>query len=257
MSGRLPSGAVNAPQHSPAWYLAHLRSEVAATTALLAEADPATMVPACPEWSIAQLVDHVGAVFGWANAAAASGERPPGFPTHTDDDPPIGEWFATRAATLIATLEGLDPDGDTWHHWPTDRLNRVWQRRMAHEMAVHRWDLETALRPGAQIDAELASDGIDEFLDLYLRRTAGREGTARPSGDVHLHCTDVEGEWLIALDDDGYHLVRAHQKGAAALRGPAEALLLWCWGRLATDDERLSPVGDDTVLTAWHTLMGA
>ena len=257
MVRRLPSGPVNAPQHSPDWYLAHLRSEVDATNALLAEADLDTMVPACPEWSVAQLVDHVGAVFGWANAAASRGERPTEFPIHTDDDPPIAEWFADRAASLIATLDGLDPAGDTWHHWPADRVNRVWQRRMAHEMAVHRWDLETALRPSATIDAELASDGIDEFLDLYLRRTAGRDGIDAPTGDLHLHCTDVEGEWLIDIGDDGYQLVRAHQKGAAALRGPAEALLLWCWGRAPTDDERLSPVGDDAVLITWHTLMGA
>lgn len=248
---------MNAPLHPADYYLDHLRREVADTNELLAGADLDTMVPSCPEWSIAQLIDHVGAVFGWATMAAATGERPASFPAHADDDPPIADWYADRAATLIDTLDGLDPDGATWHHWPTDKVNRVWQRRMAHEMAVHRWDLATAVGADATIDPELASDGIDEYLELYLPRPLGREGAALPTGSLHLHCTDVAGEWLLALDAGEYRLTRAHEKGAAALRGPAEPLLLWCWGRAPSSHEALSPVGDESVLAEWAALTGS
>ena len=257
MGGRLPSGSVNAPLHTPDWYLDHLRHEVTTTNRLLDGADLDAVVPSCPGWSVAQLVDHVGAVFGWANSAASTAERPAGFPMHADDEAPLIEWFAGRAATLIDTLDGLDPEGATWHHWPTDKLNRVWQRRMAQEITVHRWDLEGALGVTGAIDAELASDGIDEFLELYLPRPLGRDGAALPTGSLHLHCTDVEGEWLLELVDGEYRLTRAHQKGAAALRGPAETLLLWSWGRAPTSHDALSPVGDDQVLAEWAAFMGS
>ena len=83
-----------------------------------------------------------------------------------------------------------------------------------------------------------------------MRRHVGRESVTLPAGSLHLHCTDTHGEWLVTIDDDGYHLVRAHAKGDAALRGPAEALLLRLWNRDTDRADELSPVGDERVLDA-------
>ena len=47
---------------------------------------------------------------------------------------------------------------------------------------------------------------------------------------------------------------RAHEKGDAALRGPAGAILLRLWGR--ADSDELSPVGDPDALEAWLALSG-
>jgi hypothetical protein len=80
-----------------------------------------------------------------------------------------------------------------------------------------------------------------------------RESATLPVGSLHIHCTDAHGEWLVTLDD-GFELERAHAKGAAALRGPAEALLLRLWNRDTDRAGELSPVGDDTVLDAWLSL---
>ena len=115
---------------------------------------------------------------------------------------------------------------------------------------MHRWDAEHAIGATTPIDPELASDGIDEYLDLMLRRSVTRESVTLPVGSLHLHCTDTNGEWLISLDD-GFELVRAHAKAAAALRGPAEALLLRLWNRDTDRADELSPVGDESVLDAW------
>ena len=56
--------------------------------------------------------------------------------------------------------------------------------------------------------------------------------------------------------DPEYTVVRAHQKGDAALRGPAEAILLRLWGRESPRADQLSPVGDESVLDAWLGLTG-
>jgi len=105
-------------------------------------------------------------------------------------------------------------------------------RRMAHETAVHAWDAHRAAGNTAQIDAVLASDGIDEFVHVMLMNNV-REGKDALSGSVHIHCTDVDGEWLIVPADSSEVIVtREHAKGDCALRGSAQNLLLALWRRV-------------------------
>ena len=73
---------------------------------------------------------------------------------------------------------------------------------MAHETAVHRFDAERAAGRDYRVEAELASDGVDEYLDFVLPRTVAKG--LRLGGSVHLHCTDVPGEWIIEPGDDGH-----------------------------------------------------
>ena len=49
---------------------------------------------------------------------------------------------------------------------------------------------------------------------------------------------------------------REHAKGDAALRGPAESLLLRLWGR-AVPDGSVDLVGDPDAASAWLALGGA
>ena len=51
-------------------------------------------------------------------------------------------------------------------------------------------------------------------------------------GTLHLHCTDVEGEWLVARRDGEVTVTREHAKGDVAARGSASDLFLFLWGRV-------------------------
>ena len=121
---------------------------------------------------------------------------------------------------------------------------------------MHRWDAERAVGLDAALDAELASDGIDEYFELAIPRLIARSGLTVPDGSLHVHCTDVDGEWLVWSENGEYHMIRAHQKGDAALRGPAAPILLRLWGRDSGRDDELSPVGDESVLAAWLSIAG-
>ena len=88
-----------------------------------------------------------------------------------------------------------------------------------------------------------------------MRRLVKRDKVTLPAGSLHVHCTDTHGEWLVAADPE-YTMIRAHQKGDAALRGPAEAILLRLWGRESAMADQLSPVGDEQVLADWLALTG-
>jgi uncharacterized protein (TIGR03083 family) len=244
--------------HDREWYLAHLLADTERFADAVRSGPLDAEISACPGWDLRALTAHQGVIHRWARQCAIDA-APPESRDVFEPDPALAPaelaaWLREGAAALAGTLATIDPDAPTWHPFPVAKVAGVWPRRQAHEISVHRWDAEHAVGPAAPIDPQLASDGVDEYLDLVMRRHATRNGAAIPSGSLHLHCTDTHGEWLVSIDDDGYHLVRAHEKGAAALRGPAEALLLRLWRRDTDRAGELSPVGDGEVLDAWFAL---
>jgi uncharacterized protein (TIGR03083 family) len=247
------------PELTAESYIENLLADAGRLATVLENGPLDTPVPACPGWHLARLAEHVGQIHRWANFCATHGRAPSAEEAQALEsfDPTIAaDWMRDGAAVLAGTLRALDPDSPTWHPFPADQINAFWPRRMAHETAVHRWDAERAVGRSATIDSALASDGIDEYVEIVLPRLIARGTTTTPSGSVHLHCTDVSGEWLVRFEDGEYQMVRAHQKGDAALRGPAAAILLKLWGRQADDAAELSPVGDESVLDTWLAIGG-
>jgi hypothetical protein len=98
----------------------------------------------------------------------------------------------------------------------------------------------------------LASDGIDEFLTHMISDVVA---AASPiEGSVHLHCTDVAGEWTVRPTvAGGLNVIREHAKGDAAIRGTASDLLLVLWRR--RDLASVDVIGDIAVATRFvaHT----
>jgi predicted lipid carrier protein YhbT len=97
------------------------------------------------------------------------------------------------------------------------------------------------------IEAGLAADGIEEVFSVFVATF----GDGRSPGDgrtVHLHATDVECEWLIGFEPDRVTAQPGHVKADAAVRGPADLLLLWLWGRASL--ERLEVFGDRSAAEA-------
>ncbi len=228
-------------------FLAHLRRELAAFDAAIA-GDLGVDVPACPGWNVETLVSHVGQVHRFALLQLHAG---PGAELNLDRGPApttvetLLPWYREGADRLVRTLEATDPDEHrpNWAGAPT----ALWYfRRMAHEMAVHRWDIQSAHGHAQPIDAVLAADGVDEVGELFI----GRVDPAGFGGDrtIHLHSTDddVDGEWVFTLGDDEITFVHAHEKGDVAARGSASDLLLLLWNRVPRTS--LDTFGDDALL---------
>jgi uncharacterized protein (TIGR03083 family) len=132
---------------------------------------------------------------------------------------------------LINVLSSLDPGRSCWT-WAGIHDVAWVIRRMAHETAVHAWDAHRARGNTTEIDAALASDGIDEFVHVMVVSNM-REGEGALGGSVHIHCTDIDGEWLIIPTDTSDVVVtREHAKGDCAIRGSASSLLLGLWRRI-------------------------
>jgi uncharacterized protein (TIGR03083 family) len=233
----------------PDIHIAHLRTEAAALLAAAAAA-PHAAVPACPEWDRAGLLSHTGVVHSWVRLQLATG--PEERTTFRDAPrPPEGDdlfgWFEENATALADGLEAMDTTV-VWPSWAGPQPAAWFPRRMAQETAVHRWDADPS-----PIDADLAVDGIDEMLQVFVPRFSG-EQVAAIAGSIHLHATDdgpVEpGDWLVTMGPEGITHTKGPRTGDAALHGTASDLLLWIWNRVPVD-ERFEVTGDAALVRGW------
>jgi uncharacterized protein (TIGR03083 family) len=237
-------------------YVAAIRVEAAALADGAVAAGLDARVPSCPEWDTADLLEHIGTVHRWA---AMSAQREPGGAFRSSREagievpPPDARvaWVREGASLLADTLASLDPETPAWTFLPPHNVG-FWRRRQAHETTMHRVDAQLAAGSMPNpIDAAFAADGIDELLWLLPQRPRAEPITG--AGEtIHLHCTDVEGEWLIRLGADGLEVTREHAKGDVAVRGTASALLCWTMGR--GPEDVLEVFGDATLLERWCEL---
>ena len=228
-----------------AQYVDAIRREGDALASAARAAGVDAPVPSCPDWTVADLLSHIGRVQHWVVGILVTRAQPD-HNWRTDVAPApdaLVDWFAEGCGQLADALGALAPADEVWT-WAPDHTAGFWARRMAHEVAVHRWDAQGAADASAPIERDLAVDGIQEFFDLIpVRPNAEVQGTGQT---IHLHCTDGDGEWLARLEPEGIVVTREHAKGDVAVRGSASDLMLVVWGR--PQSESLEVFGDAGVL---------
>jgi uncharacterized protein (TIGR03083 family) len=210
-------------------YLDHLRADVDAVLAVIVAADGTEPVPACPGWTLRDLVVHLGRVHRWARQVVLTGQ-----PQREPDDRPddLSTWFAAGADALLEALTAADPAQDCWS-FTTDRTAGFWRRRQALETAVHRWDAERSVGEPQPIDPALAADGVAEVVTLMTPRQVKLGRIPPLPTTVLLRATDTGDEWVLG---DG--------SPTARVEASAETLLLLLWHRVDPGDPRVRVTGD-------------
>ncbi|HEY7430294.1 MAG TPA: maleylpyruvate isomerase family mycothiol-dependent enzyme [Streptosporangiaceae bacterium] len=243
--------------------LAEVTSSTATVAQLISGADLTQRVPTCPDWTVRQLATHMGRAHRWAAAIVDTRSAEPipfrEVPDGRLPDDPREQpgWLTDGAAKLAGAVQaaGSDP---VWTHLGLHPAG-YWARRMAHETAVHRADAQLAFGQPPVIDADIASDGIDEWLGLLQLQPfqpTGEQASPLAGGRVmHLHTTDdrdgTGGEWLLRGGPAGLTVEAGHGKGDVAVRGPASALMLILVRRLPPDTPGVEVIGDRGLLDAW------
>jgi uncharacterized protein (TIGR03083 family) len=236
---------------TPETFLTRLTSD-AARLSEMAAGDLDAPVPPCPGWTVRDVVLHTGEVYSHKVACM----RLPEGPEHVDDwnhGPAEGqdtlEWFQERHDELVAELTARGPDASsyTWHE--PDQTVGFWFRRMAQETAVHRVDVESAFESISPVADDLAVDGVDEVLDLFLDYQAEDVGPDGPGrGTVAVRTGDHI--WRSTLTPDDVELSREPGAADAVVSGEPSELLLWLWGR--RPDTAVSFEGDEELLTGFR-----
>ncbi|MFG1942626.1 maleylpyruvate isomerase family mycothiol-dependent enzyme [Nonomuraea sp. NPDC048826] len=233
-----------------------------ARVAELAGAPADTPVPACPGWTLGDLITHLGTMHRWVTHMVStrnqdrlwSREVPNGLAEGAHGD---AAWLVEGSAEMVRTLRATDPATPLWTWGPGGDAG-WWARRMTFELVVHRVDAEQALGLEPQVDAAVATDGVDELLGNlsgapWVRKRLAELGLE--GATFHLHATDVPGEWTFVQGTGGaVTWERGHAKGDAAVRAPVRDLLLLMYGRCSL--EGLTVFGDRALLERWLSASG-
>jgi len=208
------------------------------------------IIPACPGWTVQTVLVHVGRIYRSVteHVVKRSIEMIPFEKTPSPDSFEVVNWFRESLALLLDALRDADPADPVWS-WSDDKTAGFYFRRMAHETAMHRYDAEAATGTPAPFDGDMAADGIAELYELIVPSNVVRRGVTLPSGSLHLHRSDGEGEWMVKAVDGAVALTHEHGKGDAAVRGPASDLFVFAWHRGMPAS--LQIFGDEAVARGW------
>jgi uncharacterized protein (TIGR03083 family) len=227
----------------------------------LAGADVTVSVPSCPGWNVSQLSRHVEGGLRWARqiVATAATEAPPDTALRDlstaaqEDSTELAEAIRDAAASLVDTLRMAGPAAQMWCP-VAGGGSAFYARRFAQETAVHRADAAIALGLPFTLDPDVASDGVEEWLELgslpfhfdvhpWMRDLLG------PGRIIGLNAVDTGEHWLLDLTGDAIAWRRGDDPASAALRGTLTALLLVLYRRrpVAT----LDVIGDADLVDFW------
>jgi uncharacterized protein (TIGR03083 family) len=204
-------------------------------------------VPGCPDWTGRDLLAHLGEVQRfWAQTVVAG--KPEAAPEDSDvaEREPTGDlldWSERSTGALLDALRDAGPDRPVWSWWGPTTTGRV-ARHQVQEAGVHAWDADDTIgRAGPLLPADLAADGVDEFLSVEVPTNGP---WPHPPATVGLAPTDLPGGgWQVVLTGSGGTVRRGQSAGDAVLGGTAGELVLALYGRRPMDG--LAVTGDPEV----------
>jgi uncharacterized protein (TIGR03083 family) len=214
--------------------------------AAVPDADPAARVPACGDWTVRELVEHIAEVHHWA-AGNVRGVKGPDIGDGPFD---LAPHYAAHAAELRAAL--AETDGDTIgrvlaHPRPMGPGPvRFWHRRQTHETLVHLHDLLAATAGAGSLglvgaEPEVWADTVDEVVTVLQPRQVGLGRMEPLRHPVSLVATDVAGTpgWVLGASGE-----RAEEVApGVVVSGSAEGLALTLWRRLTVAEAGLTVEG--------------
>jgi uncharacterized protein (TIGR03083 family) len=234
---------------------------------ILQGADLSVTVPTCPDWTLAQLVRHIGGNHRTLETAVRTGtaiedpgKQVPDVAGPDGDDPLVlTAWLADASVRLARTLREAGPDAQA-QIWVFRWRTALWARRAANDLVIHRADAAGTVQADYSVAPDLAADTVDELLELIgdpqVAGSSPQFAQLRgPGKSIHLHATDtepgLEAEWLIELGENGFTWRRGHAKATVALRGPIADITRVFWRRLPARSERVEVLGDAALLDFW------
>jgi uncharacterized protein (TIGR03083 family) len=175
-------------------------------------------VPGCPDWSVADLVTHLGEVqLFWAADVDAGESAAPPSAEQLGDRTPQGdllEWSSSATDTLIGALREAGPDRMVWTWWEASgapMTSSAVARHQVQEAAVHCYDAQQSAGQAEPLPPAAAADGVGEFLTVGLR-TMGPWPFEPATAVLE---TGAGGDWLLDLGHLGVTVLHGAEHGDA------------------------------------------
>lgn len=225
--------------------------------------DATAPVPTCPKWTLADLVDHVGAV--QRMVAMLVGERmsEPSeayarYAPAPADPAEWRAWLTDGAAQAKQAFDSVDDDTPVWDPSGAAAGVPFWSRRAVRRGVRPPRGRGPALGTHYELDPEHAVAATEDWLDTltsrgyWENRPDFAKAMAGSGQTLHFHATDASGEWVARREPDQVALEHAHTKADVAVRGPATDLLLVISRRRPLDAAPgLEILGDRDLFVHW------
>lgn len=147
----------------------------------------AAAVPACPGWTVRDLLRHTTYVHRWATGFVVGGLTSPGAGASEEEilgqgpaDAELPGWFRDGHAALVRALDAADPGLNCWAFLPAPSPLAFWARRQAHETAIHRADAEQAAAGASDQPASAAGQPAATGQPAGTGPSTGAAGQAAP-----------------------------------------------------------------------------
>ena len=229
-------------------------------------------VPTCPEWTLFDLVRHLGegrrswAATIAAGPAATAKSAAEGAPAAPREREALLAWSAESTERLLSALREAGPERGCWTWWSTSQSPQTCgavARHQLQEITVHTYDAQVTLGAPQPLPDEVALDGVDEFLSTCCATT---DAWPHEPAVVDYHATEGRS-WRLWLSAGGARAARLTTPGTvpatavgedpdaagASLRGTAGELVLALYDRIPVDSLKLD--GDRRLfdlLLAWE-----
>ena len=219
-------------------------------TAVAAASDLDTQVPSCPEWTLFDLVQHLGVGRRKSAAIIAAGpadalpdnsswETSPAAPRETEA---MLAWLAAATQALLDALREAGPDRGCWTWWgdsQSPQTSGAVARHQLQEIAVHTYDAQLTVGAPRPLPVEVALDGVAEYLF-----TAAATTSPWPHKPAFVDFHTTEGpSWRYTLSADGARttpvITPDEDLADASAEGTASDLVLAFYDRLPLDSLHL------------------
>jgi uncharacterized protein (TIGR03083 family) len=206
-------------------------------------------VPTRPEWTLFDLVQHVGIGRRKTTAVVAAGpaDAPPDKSAWDDgmgaprEREALLDWWTESVEQLMSVLREAGPDLGCWTWWgdcDTPQTSGAWARRQVPEIAVHTYDAQFTVGAAQPLSEEVALDGFDDCQFTLVATTV-----AWPHEPAVVDYHTIEGySWRIRLSGDGAQVIRLTpdagedpDTAGVSARGTVSDLVLFFYGRIPLD----------------------
>jgi uncharacterized protein (TIGR03083 family) len=201
----------------------------------MAELGLDAQVPTCPGWTVEHVVDHVAFVYLHKVRVMADAAWPDPWPPSDYDDVEPVDLLGQAKDELFQEFSRHDPSEPT-ATFGSDSTITFWIRRMALEIAVHRVDAESAHDAVTEVPDDLALDGIDEVLRVFLAgRFAGSDDRSEHPVDATVAIESGGLRWQCDVRADAVSIAEGPGVAEVTVSGSPADVFLWMWGRRGED----------------------
>jgi uncharacterized protein (TIGR03083 family) len=238
-------------------------TEIVTQTELLVSglrgADLHARVPSCPDWSLGDLLRHIGGGHRWCEeivrTRATEFLKDDQLRKLTGDDEvdvPF-DWLLTGANSLATTLREAGPNQKIWAPFHYD-TTAFFARRFTNETLMHRADATLATATEFKVTKELATDAIDEWMELdaipeHFDITPTKRELLGPGRTLAFKTADTE--WFMDLTGEAITWQRGPGSATVTVECTLTDLLLILYRRKPPHSNNITITGNKNLLDFW------